>query len=224
MPVSMLHSCSFVEKQKRRKCLAFICFCFVWFSFCQVLFSFTLSYAMKPFTLSVSLHPYLLPLFSQVMNIMIVLPRLMIILQCEDHCSNNPRCSYDWCVHSKFEMSYLSSALLPWWGNRHRLLFFGRSVITSSLFLAPIFFFWHIWYVPWYICIEYICQCITVIFLGDLHSANTKADFSSLFHISLHACEPVWERRATVSRNVDSNMGMDCYYQTQFINPTLYKV
>lgn len=102
MPVSVLHSCLFVEKQKRRKCLAFYLF-WDFFLFCfffSVSFYFHASHLPWSHSLSLSLS-FLTPLFflsllSHVMNIMIVLPRLMIILQCEGHYSNNP-----WCTHSR---------------------------------------------------------------------------------------------------------------------------
>lgn len=73
------------KKQKRRKCLAFyLFFCFV-YCFCQV-FCFHASHLpwSHSLTLPLSLTPLFSPL-SHVTDIMIVLPRLMIILQCEGH-------------------------------------------------------------------------------------------------------------------------------------------
>lgn len=141
MPVSVLHSGLFVEKQKRRKCLAFICF----FS---VRFRFHASHHLpQSHSVPLSLFTPLLSLLSHVMNIMIVLPWLMIILQREDHCSN-PRCSHSWYVLGRFEMSDFGPTLPPWRGNGHRLCCRwcrpGGDVIVYITFIScTCFCLWH---------------------------------------------------------------------------------
>lgn len=88
-------------KTKKEKMLSFL-FVFVFFLFSEFLFS-CISSAMKPFTHAPSVSLHHSPLFlTHIMNIMIVLPRLMIILRCEGHCSNNPRCSHSRCVRFKW--------------------------------------------------------------------------------------------------------------------------
>lgn len=119
LPPCLFQCCTLVYlwKNKKRKCLAFICFLFFSVRFC-----FHASHHL-PWSHSVplSLFTPLLSLLSHVLNIMIVLPWLMIILQCEDHCSNNPRCSHSWCVLGQFKMSDFCPTLPPRRGNRHRL-------------------------------------------------------------------------------------------------------
>lgn len=107
LPPCPFQCCTLVcGKTKKEKMLSFL---FYFFSvFCWVSFS-CVSSAMKPFTRapSASPHPSSSSLLSHVMDIMIVLPWVMIILQCEGHCSNNPR------VLGQFKMNDLDPTLLP---------------------------------------------------------------------------------------------------------------
>lgn len=111
MPVSVLHSCLFVEKQKRRKCLAFYLFCFFLSGFCFHASHLPWSHSLR-LPLSLFTPLFSLSLLSHVMNIMIVLPRLMIILQCEGHCSNNLTtddvfsASFKWATLAPLFLSY----------------------------------------------------------------------------------------------------------------------
>lgn len=42
---------------------------------------------------------------------------------------------------------------------------------------------------PWYICIKYNCQCITVISLGDVTGANMRAELGSSIHsVCMRVC------------------------------------
>lgn len=145
MPVSVLHSCLFVEKQKRRKCLAF--YLFLFFVFCRV-FRFHASHLPWSHSLTLPLSLFSLPLLSHVMNIMIVLPRLMIILQCEGHCSNNPWCSHNWCVQLVGLKWAISAPLFLRDEETDTDCAVGgvgsvglSSLRTSNLFLAPIFMY-----------------------------------------------------------------------------------